>query len=70
VYCEVGTTEVAVFVRDRGIGFDPQAIPADRRGVRDSIIGRMERHQGRASVTSEPGSGTEVELVMEGVGVS
>ena len=39
--------------------------PADRRGVRDSIVGRMERHGGRATVHSTPGHGTEVELVME-----
>ena len=49
-------------MRDRGVGFDPQAVPPDRRGVRDSIIGRMERHGGRARVHSTPGEGTEVEL--------
>ena len=51
--------------RDRGVGFDLDAIPADRRGVRDSIIARMARHDGRAAVKSSPGAGTEVELVME-----
>ena len=40
---------VEVFVRDRGPGFDPDAVPADRRGVRESIVGRMERHGGRAA---------------------
>ncbi len=65
LYAEVEADRVEVFVRDRGVGFDPHAIPADRRGVRDSIIGRMERYQGRASVHSRPGEGTEVELVME-----
>ena len=53
-----------MFVRDRGPGFDPAAVPADRRGVRESIVGRMERHGGRARVTSAPGGGTEVELVL------
>jgi signal transduction histidine kinase len=53
-----------VFVRDRGSGFDPEAVPADRRGVRDSIVGRMERHGGTATVHSRPGQGTEVELVL------
>ena len=33
-------------MRDRGPGFDPDAVPADRRGVRESIVGRMERHGG------------------------
>ena len=59
---ECGPTRVEVFVRDRGVGFDPEAIPPDRHGVRDSIIGRMERHGGRATVRSAPGQGTEIEL--------
>ena len=42
-----------------------QAVPADRRGVRESILGRMERHGGRARVHTAPGGGTEVELVVE-----
>jgi signal transduction histidine kinase/phage shock protein PspC (stress-responsive transcriptional regulator) len=64
LYAEVEPDRVEVFVRDRGVGFDPDAIPADRRGVRDSIIGRVERHHGRAAVHSRPGEGTEVELAM------
>jgi phage shock protein PspC (stress-responsive transcriptional regulator) len=65
LYAEVEDGRVEVFVRDRGVGFDLDTIPADRRGVRDSIIARMERHDGRAAVKSSPGAGTEVELVME-----
>lgn len=65
LYAEVEDDRVEVFVRDRGVGFDMEAIPADRRGVRDSIIARMERHHGRAAVKSSLGEGTEVELVME-----
>ena len=49
-------------MRDRGPGFDPDAVPADRRGVRESIVGRMERHGGDAAIHSAPGEGTEVEL--------
>jgi len=64
VYCEVGTTEVAVFVRDRGRGFDRAQVAPDRRGIAESIEGRMARHGGRATVSSAPGEGTEVELVM------
>jgi signal transduction histidine kinase len=66
LYAEVDGERVEVFVRDRGVGFDPEQIPLDRRGVRESIVGRMERHRGRATVHSQPGEGTEVELVMEG----
>jgi signal transduction histidine kinase len=65
VYAEVEGERVEVFVRDRGPGFDPGAVPADRRGLRESIVGRMERHGGRATLHSVPGQGTEVELVME-----
>jgi signal transduction histidine kinase len=68
LYAEVEPDRVEVFVRDRGVGFDPGAIPGDRRGVRDSIIARMERHRGRADVHSRPGEGTEVELVMDRAG--
>jgi signal transduction histidine kinase len=65
LYAEVAEDRVEVFVRDRGPGFDPERLPADRRGVRESIVGRMSRHGGRADIQSHPGSGTEVELVME-----
>jgi signal transduction histidine kinase len=65
LYAEVDVAHVEVFVRDRGVGFDPDAIPPDRRGVRDSIIGRMQRHGGHASIRSAAGEGTEVELVVE-----
>ncbi|MDF3301078.1 ATP-binding protein [Streptomyces tropicalis] len=65
VYAEVEGRTVFVSVRDRGPGFDPDAIPADRMGVRESIIGRMERHGGTARLRAVPGGGTEVELEME-----
>lgn len=52
----------AVYVRDRGSGFDPDAVGADRRGVSESIRGRMERVGGTATITSAPGEGTDVEL--------
>ncbi|MEU6093948.1 PspC domain-containing protein [Streptomyces sp. NPDC047079] len=65
VYAEVEGGTVFVSVRDRGPGFDLDAIPADRMGVRESIIGRMERNGGRARLRAVPGGGTEVELEME-----
>ncbi len=65
VYAEMDADTAQVFVRDRGSGFDPDAVPEDRRGLRDSIIGRMERNGGRATVRSAPGRGTEVELTIE-----
>ncbi|MGW0929301.1 ATP-binding protein [Streptomyces sp. NPDC002644] len=65
VYAEVEGRTVFVSVRDRGPGFDLDAIPADRMGVRESIIGRMERNGGTARVRAAPDGGTEVELEME-----
>jgi signal transduction histidine kinase len=65
LYAEIENGAARVFVDDRGPGFDPEAIPEDRRGVRESIIGRMERHGGRAEIRSAPESGTEVELEIE-----
>ena len=62
VYAEVGPEQIEAFVRDRGPGFDPDRLPEDRRGVRESIMGRMQRHGGTATIVSVPGSGTEVVL--------
>jgi len=66
VYAESTGGRLEIFVRDRGPGFDPEAIPDDRRGVRESIVGRMERHGGHAVIRTPAGGGTEVELVMGG----
>lgn len=65
VFAEVEGRTVFVSVRDRGPGFDLDSVPRDRMGVRESIIGRMQRHGGTARLTSAPGEGTEVELKME-----
>jgi len=56
--------KISVFVRDRGVGFDPASVNAGRHGVRGSIVGRMERHGGRAEIISTPGEGTEVRLTL------
>jgi signal transduction histidine kinase len=66
VYAEAGETSATVFVRDRGVGFDRASVPSDRRGLADSIEGRLARHGGAARVTSTVGAGTEVELSMPG----
>jgi signal transduction histidine kinase len=61
VLLEVAPAELAVFVHDRGCGFDPRA-PRAGHGIADSIRGRMERAGGSAQITSAQGAGTEVEL--------
>jgi signal transduction histidine kinase/phage shock protein PspC (stress-responsive transcriptional regulator) len=62
VYAEVDEDAVEVFVRDRGKGFDVDAVAEDRLGVKGSIIDRMARHGGIATIRSAPGEGTEVRL--------
>jgi signal transduction histidine kinase len=65
LFGEVDERRVEAFVRDRGPGFDLAAVPADRRGIADSIVARMVRHGGHAAVRTAPGGGCEVRLVME-----
>jgi signal transduction histidine kinase/phage shock protein PspC (stress-responsive transcriptional regulator) len=62
VYVEADATELVGFVRDTGVGFDPAAVPPDRHGIADSIVGRIDRAGGRVVLTSRPGDGTEVEI--------
>jgi signal transduction histidine kinase len=62
VYLEVSDSDASVFVRDRGRGFDPASVAADRGGLAASIVGRMARHGGSAKVRSKPGMGCELEL--------
>src|SRR5215470_14340820 len=64
LFAEVEPAEVVLFVRDRGRGFDPAAVPGDRKGLAESIRGRVARHGGSATVRSVPGEGTEVSLMM------
>jgi signal transduction histidine kinase len=63
-YAEVEPELVSVFVRDRGAGFDPDAVPDDRHGLADSIRGRVQRHGGKVKVRTSPGQGTEVAMEM------
>jgi two-component sensor histidine kinase len=64
VYGEVEPGRVAVFVRDRGIGFDRAGIADDRRGISESIEARLRNVGGSATITTSPGEGTEVELTV------
>jgi signal transduction histidine kinase len=64
IFAEVEPAEVSVFVRDRGKGFDPQTVPADRKGLAESVRARMARRGGHAAIRSAPGEGTEVSLTI------
>lgn len=64
VYAEANGETVSVFVRDRGAGFERAAVPADRRGLAESIEGRLARAGGSATIRSAPGEGTEIELTI------
>ncbi|MCM6776195.1 PspC domain-containing protein [Nocardia sp. CDC159] len=62
LFAEVEPHQVSIFVRDRGTGFDPAAVPADRQGLAKSIHARIERRGGTVEVKSTPGRGTEVRI--------
>jgi signal transduction histidine kinase len=62
VYIEANDEALTAYVRDLGSGFSPNGVSRDRRGIRDSIIGRVGRYGGEATIISEPGRGTEVRL--------
>ncbi len=62
LFAEVEPGEVSLVVRDRGKGFDPEAVPADRKGLAESVHGRMTRRGGTATLTSALGEGTKVTL--------
>jgi len=64
VFAEVEPAEVSLFVRDRGRGFDPAAVPDDRKGLAESVRARMARRGGSATIRSVQGEGTEVSLTM------
>ena len=68
LYAELRDHHVEVFVRDRGAGFRPDAVEPDRKGISESIVGRMERLGGSAHVRSAPGDGTEVRLRLDRAG--
>ncbi len=64
LFVEIEPAQASLFVRDRGRGFDPEAVDGDRRGIAESIRARIARHGGTALIRSSPGEGTDVELVI------
>ncbi len=62
VYGEARPDGISVFVRDRGTGFDPSQVPEDRRGIRESMVGRLDVVGGMVEIITDPGNGTEVRL--------
>jgi signal transduction histidine kinase len=64
LFAEVEAERVSLFIRDRGDGFDLASVAPDRRGITESIQGRMTRHGGTVAIRTAPGEGTEVTLTM------
>jgi signal transduction histidine kinase len=62
VYVEADEKVLRLFVRDRGVGFDPEAVALDRRGLNDSIARRVVYVGGTSEIHSTPGQGTEIRL--------
>lgn len=66
VFAEATPESAEVFITDQGGGFDPDGVTGDRKGIAESIHGRMDRHGGTAVIDSNSGVGTEVHLTMPG----
>lgn len=66
VFAEASADGVEIFVTDQGRGFDADTIGEDRRGISESINGRMARNGGTAHIDSTSGVGTEVHLTIPG----
>ena len=64
IFTEVEPKSISIFVRDRGVGFDSDAIPSDRQGIALSIKQRMAQFGGESFINTSVGAGTEVQLVM------
>lgn len=64
LFVEVEADKVSLYVRDRGKGFDPATVAPDRRGLAESVRGRIARHGGTATLRTALGEGTEWELTM------
>jgi signal transduction histidine kinase len=64
LFAEVEPAEVSMYVRDRGRGFDPEAVPGDRKGLAESVRARMARRGGAVTVRTVQGEGTEISLTM------
>ncbi len=62
VYAEADPKVIKLFVRDRGTGFDPAVVAVDRRGLDESVAGRIARVGGTYEIRSSPGHGTEIHL--------
>ncbi|HEX3792950.1 MAG TPA: PspC domain-containing protein [Acidimicrobiales bacterium] len=62
LFAEVEPDAIMLFVRDRGVGFDPEAVGEEHAGIAQSIRARMARHGGAVVIRSAPGDGAEVEL--------
>ncbi|WP_419842774.1 PspC domain-containing protein [Candidatus Poriferisodalis sp.] len=64
VYVEAAHSRVEAYVRDRGVGFDRDAVNGDCRGIKDSIEGRLARVGGTCDISTAAGVGTEVHLAV------
>lgn len=66
VFAEASAGDIDIFVTDQGSGFDTTAVSDDRKGISDSIQGRMKRYGGGVNIETSEGAGTEVHLTMTG----
>ena len=63
LYSDIVDGWAHIYVRDRGVGFDPDDDSAGH-GLKHSIAGRLKSAGGHATIRSTIGSGTEVEIAV------
>jgi len=64
IYGEVEPSQISLYVRDTGVGFDPADVDLSRQGIAHSIRERVRAHDGTVEIVSQPGKGTEVRLAL------
>ena len=62
VHLHFTAATICLEVLDDGVGFDPQAVPAERRGGLRTIAERTARVGGKLTYESTPGKGTRVKV--------
>ena len=65
LYSELGPSNLRLFIRDRGRGFDPTTA-ATGRGLDHSLRKRVEDVGATVTVKTTLGDGTDVEILWEG----
>ena len=64
LFIDSSDSELSVMIVDQGAGFDLNAVPLDRLGIRQSIVQRVEAVGGNVKIWSAVGAGTSVVITV------